>query len=115
LQVEPNTQQDILLLSEKGQAVRTHINQIRLCGRASQGVKVMRFTKEDDSVVNVSIVDELSEDDAAANAARVESEEQAANDAADFEARQAEENAALEAKDENAVSTEDNAEANDEN
>ena len=75
----------------------------------------MRFTKENDSVVNVSIVDELSDDDAAANAARVESEEQAATDAADFEARQAEENAALEAKDENAVSTEDNAEANDEN
>ncbi len=114
LQVELNTQQDILLLSEKGQAVRTHINQIRLCGRASQGVKVMRFTKENDSVVNVSIVDELSEDDQAENQARVESEEQAANDAADFEARQAEENAALEAKDEEAAPTE-NTENPDEN
>ena len=109
LQVEPDTRQDILLLSEKGQAVRTHINQIRLCGRASYGVKVMSMSKENDRVVNVSIVDELSEDDAAANAARAESEEQAASDAADFEARQAQEQTALENRGDEQVSLDNGA------
>ncbi len=103
LQVEPDTIKDILLLSERGQAVRTHINQIRLCGRTSYGVKVMTMSKENDKVVNVSIVDELSDDDAAANAARDASEIQAANEAAAFEAAQAEaENAEPQAEADNA-------------
>ena len=89
MQVEPNSTRDILLLSKQGQAVRTHINQIRLCGRASYGVKVMGMSKDNDKVVNVSIVDELSEDDAAANAARDESEIRAAAEAAEFDAMKA--------------------------
>ncbi len=103
LQVEPESTHDILLLSEQGQAVRTHINQIRCCGRASYGVKVMSMSKENDKVVNVSIVDELSDDDAAANAARDESEAKAANEAAEFDAMQAQ---AAEAQEENVETTE---------
>ena len=72
-------------------------------------VKVMSMSKENDRVVNVSIVDELSEDDAAANAARAESEEQAASDAADFEARQAQEQTALENRGDEQVSLDNGA------
>ncbi len=69
LKVPPECDQDILLLSKLGQAVRTPVEQIRLCGRNTQGVIVMRFAKENDTVANVSLLSELSEEDAAANAA----------------------------------------------
>jgi DNA gyrase subunit A len=88
LQISPDCTRDLLLLTVQGQAVRTHVDQIRLCGRASQGVIVMRMAKENDIVANVSLVDELSEADAAANDARTESEERAAQEAAEFSARQ---------------------------
>ena len=79
MQVPPQCTQDILMLTEKGQAVRAPVNQIRLCGRASQGVIAMRMAKPNDRVVNVSLVDELSEEDQAMNEARMEAEEQLLN------------------------------------
>ena len=101
MQVPAECTQDILMLTAKGQAVRTPVSQIRLCGRASQGVIAMRMAKDDDCVVNVSLVDELSEEDAAMNAAKAEAEEQLLNAS---EEPVAEENAPAEATE--AVETE---------
>ncbi len=98
LQVPPDCMQDILLLTKQGQAVRTPVSQIKLSGRATQGVIVMRMAKENDYVVNVSLVDQLSDEDMAANAAKTEDEARAAIEAAEFSSRQAEEQAAVEAR-----------------
>ncbi len=92
IQIPPNCKQDLLLLTVQGQAVRTPIEQIRLCGRASYGVRVMRFVKENDRIANVSVVDELSEADAAANDAKDEREKRSQEEAAAFAENQAAQN-----------------------
>ncbi|MBQ9368321.1 MAG: DNA gyrase subunit A [Victivallales bacterium] len=93
IQIPQNCKQDLLLLTVQGQAVRTPIEQIRLCGRASYGVRVMRFVKENDRIANVSVVDELSEADAAANDAKDEREKRSQEEAAAFAENQAAQNA----------------------
>lgn len=98
LQIEPQTTQDLLMLSKLGQAVRIPVAQVRLTGRNCQGVIVMRMTKPEDEIANVSLVDELSEEDSAANAAKVASDENAADLAAAFDAKRAAEQAELDAK-----------------
>ena len=98
LQIEPQTTQDLLMLSKLGQAVRIPVAQVRLTGRNCQGVIVMRMTKDEDEIANVSLVDELSEEDSAANAAKVASDENAADLAAAFDAKRAAEQAELDAK-----------------
>lgn len=90
LQVSPDEMKDILMLTVQGQCVRTPVKEIRKCGRVTKGVIAMKFSKPNDSIVNVSLVDELSEEDAMLNAAKVESEEQAAASEAEFAERQAE-------------------------
>ena len=95
IQIEAECAQDLLLMSCQGQVVRIPIAQIRRCSRNSQGVILMRMAKSGDSVANVSVVDELSEADSAANAAKQEEEESIAANAAEFQARQDAENAAL--------------------
>ena len=105
IQIPPNCKQDLLLLTVQGQAVRTPIEQIRLCGRASYGVRVMRFVKDNDRIANVSVVDELSEADAAANDARDERDKRNQEEAAAFAENQAAQNAEAEAL-ENATDTE---------
>lgn len=48
--------QDLLLISMKGQVVRTPIKKISSLGRATQGVRVMRFKEDGDTVVNMTIL-----------------------------------------------------------
>lgn len=60
--------QDLLLISMKGQVVRTPLKTISSLGRATQGVRVMRFKAEGDTVVNIALLlagqeaDELPEE-----------------------------------------------------
>jgi len=63
--------QDLLLISMKGQVVRTPLKTISSLGRATQGVRVMRFKAEGDTVVNIALLlagqespDELPEETA---------------------------------------------------
>lgn len=97
LQVPPDCAQDILMLSRQGQAVRIPVAQVRRTARGAYGVIVMRFARKGDAIANVSLVDELSAEDSAANAAASEQEQQLAEQSADFQARQAAEQAQLEA------------------
>ena len=100
MQIEPDTTLDLLMLSKLGQAVRIPAGQVRRTGRNCKGVKVMRFSREKDSIANVSLVEPLPEEDAAANEARAESDERAAQHAADFAAKRAAEDAAQTAAEE---------------
>jgi DNA gyrase subunit A len=50
-------QEDIILVSRKGQAIRFHENQVRSMGRATSGVKGMGLRK-DDEVISAGIADD---------------------------------------------------------
>lgn len=91
MQLAPDCDKDLLLLSEIGQAVRIPVSQVPTYGRPSQGVIIMRMSKEGDKVVNVSIVDRLSTEDQEANEAKARNDEKNAAEAEAFDAKLAQE------------------------
>ncbi len=48
--VVDETIEEILAFSKKGQAIRTHINDVRIAGRATQGVRIMNLPKDDELI-----------------------------------------------------------------
>ena len=49
--------EDLLLVTQAGILIRTHVADIRVCGRATQGVIVMRFKEEGDQVISLALAD----------------------------------------------------------
>lgn len=49
-------QQDVLVISKGGQVVRTPLKSVSTLGRATQGVRIMRFKKENDTVATVALM-----------------------------------------------------------
>ncbi len=49
-------QMDIMVVSTKGQVVRTPLSSVSSLGRATQGVRVMRFKEPNDSVATMTLV-----------------------------------------------------------
>ena len=49
--------EDLLLVTQAGILIRTHVDAIRMAGRATQGVIVMRFKEEGDQVIAMALVD----------------------------------------------------------
>mgnify|MGYP002510216687 CR=1 FL=1 len=49
--------EDLLLVTQSGTLIRTDVDEIRTCGRASQGVIVMRFKEEGDRVIAMSLAE----------------------------------------------------------
>jgi len=49
--------EDIMLISMKGQVVRTPLKTIPTLGRATQGVRVMRFKESNDKVASITLLD----------------------------------------------------------
>ena len=49
--------EDLLLVTQSGTLIRTDVDGIRMVGRASQGVIVMRFKDEGDKVVAMSLAE----------------------------------------------------------
>ena len=47
--------EDLLLVTQSGILIRTHVDAIRLAGRATQGVIVMRFKEEGDRVIALAL------------------------------------------------------------
>ena len=82
LQVPADSNQELILISVGGQTVRLRVQDVRQTGRAAYGVIVMRLS-EDDRVATATIVDELSDEEIAANHAKEEEN-------ADMAAREAE-------------------------
>jgi DNA gyrase subunit A len=49
-------QQDIMLISTKGQVVRTPMKHISTLGRATQGIRIMRFKKDGDTIAGITMI-----------------------------------------------------------
>lgn len=47
---------DLIIISEKGQVIRTPFKSVSVLGRDTQGVRIMRFKEEDDKVAGVTWV-----------------------------------------------------------
>ncbi|MFB6226566.1 MAG: DNA gyrase subunit A [Candidatus Paceibacteria bacterium] len=52
--VDKDSDEDILLVSEKGQVIRTDVDEISTLGRDTQGVRIMSFKEDDDKVVSIT-------------------------------------------------------------
>ena len=69
-------QYDLLIITQNGNILRTPVNELRVMGRATQGVKLIDI-KENDSIASVAYV-EVNEDD---NEPGIDIEEQSADSA----------------------------------
>lgn len=49
--------EDLLVVTSAGILIRTHVDAIRIAGRATQGVIVMRFKEEDDQVISIALAE----------------------------------------------------------
>ena len=49
--------EDLLLVTQAGILIRTHVDAIRMAGRATQGVIVMRFKEEGDKVISLALAE----------------------------------------------------------
>ena len=52
---------DLLLVTQTGILIRTPVEAIRVAGRATQGVIVMRFKEEGDKVISMALTDREDE------------------------------------------------------
>jgi len=58
--VKKKDSRDLLVISSGGQVIRMSVKSISSLGRATQGVRVMRFKKGDDQVSSVAFIDNES-------------------------------------------------------
>ncbi len=49
--------EDLMLITQSGTIIRTDVGNIRMAGRATQGVIVMRFKEEDDRVIGMTLAE----------------------------------------------------------
>ena len=49
--------EDLLLITQSGTLIRTDVSGIRVCGRATQGVIVMRFKDDEDRVIGMALAE----------------------------------------------------------
>ncbi len=54
--VSTNDERDIFVISGAGQVIRSTLGSISVLGRATQGVRIMRFKKTDDTVASVALI-----------------------------------------------------------
>ena len=57
--------EDIIVVTQSGTLIRTDVDGIRLAGRSTQGVIVMRFKEEGDQVIALALADKAPEEAAA--------------------------------------------------
>ncbi|KKW42759.1 MAG: gyrase subunit A protein [Candidatus Magasanikbacteria bacterium GW2011_GWA2_56_11] len=61
--INTTDKQDLLLISVKGQVVRTPLKSVPSLGRATQGVRIMRFKEDGDRVANITLLEDGAEAD----------------------------------------------------
>ena len=49
-------ERDMIIISEKGQVIRLPLKSINRTGRATQGVRVMRFKEPKDKVASITLI-----------------------------------------------------------
>ena len=69
--------EDLLLVTQSGILIRTHVKAIRQAGRATQGVIVMRFKEEGDQVIALALAEREELEEAAAGPAESAEEPEA--------------------------------------
>ena len=67
--------EDLLVVTEKGVMLRTDVGTIKTCGRATQGVIVMRFKEEDDRVISIALAEKEPEEESDSEAETASGEE----------------------------------------
>ena len=55
--------EDLLIVTQSGILIRTHVDAIRMAGRATQGVIVMRFKEEGDQVISIALAERDNEEE----------------------------------------------------
>ncbi len=63
---------EVMIITSKGMVVRTPVNGIRVIGRATQGVKIIRLKEEDTVVAVARVVASDKDEDAENNAEALE-------------------------------------------
>ena len=66
--------EDLLLVTAAGILIRTHVDTIRIAGRATQGVIVMRFKEEGDKVISLALAEREEEEESTNSEEIVESQ-----------------------------------------
>ena len=79
--------EDLLLVTAAGILIRTHVDTIRIAGRATQGVIVMRFKEEGDQVISLALAEREEEEESTTPEENVEN---LTDDTADSEETSAE-------------------------
>ena len=59
-----DSENDVMIITDDGVIIRTGVEEIRECGRGSQGVIVMRFKAEGDRVISMALADHEEKADA---------------------------------------------------
>lgn len=54
--VQDKDERDLFVMSENGQVIRSQLKSVSVLGRATQGVRIMRFKKEEDTVASVAVI-----------------------------------------------------------
>ena len=54
--VDSDDERDVFVVTEAGQVLRSSLKSVSVLGRATQGVRVMRFKKPDDTVSSVALI-----------------------------------------------------------
>ncbi|MBI5793530.1 DNA gyrase subunit A [Candidatus Uhrbacteria bacterium] len=54
--VESDDERDLFVVTEAGQVLRSPLKSVSVLGRATQGVRVMRFKKDEDTVASVALI-----------------------------------------------------------
>jgi len=85
IEVEPDSDEEIILTSIQGLMVRLRVADFNLAGRATYGTIVMRLN-ENDKIAFAALVDELSEEEIKANKQKELEEEEFAEREAEFKA-----------------------------
>ena len=62
--------EDLLLVTQAGILIRTHVDAIKQCGRSTQGVIVMRFKEEGDKVISLALAEREEAEEAIQEEAR---------------------------------------------
>ena len=58
-----DSSEDLLLVTQSGIMIRTHVEAIRMAGRSTQGVIVMRFKEDGDRVISLALADREPDED----------------------------------------------------
>ena len=62
--IEEGALQDLLIISKHGQVIRLSVDEVSILGRATQGVRVMRFKDSGDTVASTTLVHTAEEPEA---------------------------------------------------